>query len=104
MTGEHIMKVKSCFGIMAKIDFNKILKIMVCAIRIIFLAVQNFQSFPLNVISNLGDLIVLRLNYNLSNLIKISVTRGVTIVYCPDVIDALFLIETILNLFFVGRA
>jgi hypothetical protein len=51
------MGVKSCFWIMVKIDFNKISKIQECAIRIIFPAVQNFQSLPLNLDSNFIDLI-----------------------------------------------
>jgi hypothetical protein len=35
------MKVKSCFKIMIKIDFDKFLKILECTIRTIFLIPQN---------------------------------------------------------------
>jgi hypothetical protein len=37
--GEQIIRVNSCFGIKAKIEFNKILKILECAIKTIFPAV-----------------------------------------------------------------
>jgi hypothetical protein len=50
------MKVKSCFGIMARIDFNKIPKSWSVPSGPYFQQL-NFQSFPLNLISILGDLI-----------------------------------------------
>jgi hypothetical protein len=34
------MRVKTCFGIMVKIDFNKIQNILECAIRNIFSALN----------------------------------------------------------------
>jgi hypothetical protein len=55
MMGEQIIRDKSYFGIMTKIDFDKFPNILECVIRIIFLAAQNFQSLPLNLNSNFGD-------------------------------------------------
>jgi hypothetical protein len=55
--GEKIMKVKSCFGTMIRIDFDNFPNFLECSIRAIFSAVQNFQSLPLNLDSNFGDLI-----------------------------------------------
>jgi hypothetical protein len=37
------MRIKSCFGIMATIGFNKISKILECAIRILIQAAEFFN-------------------------------------------------------------
>jgi hypothetical protein len=55
--GEQITRVKSCFGIKDKINFNKIPKILKCTIRTMIPTVWISQSFPLNLILNFRDLI-----------------------------------------------
>jgi hypothetical protein len=55
--GEEIIRVKSYFVIKAKIDFNKILKILQCTIMTMIPAVWISKSIPLNLILNFGDLI-----------------------------------------------
>jgi hypothetical protein len=45
------------FGIKAKIDLNKIPKILDCTMRTMAIEVWIFQSFQLNLISNIDDLI-----------------------------------------------
>jgi hypothetical protein len=55
--GEQHKRIQSCFWIMAKIDSNKILKILECTIKTMISEVSIFQSFTLNLISKFGDLI-----------------------------------------------
>jgi hypothetical protein len=55
--GEQIIRIKSSFGTITKIDFSKISNILECAIMTIFLAVRFFQSVLLNLNSKFGDLI-----------------------------------------------
>jgi hypothetical protein len=57
--GEQIIRDKSSFGIMTKIDFNKFPKILEAAIRTIFPIVRNFQPLPLDLISNLVTYLLL---------------------------------------------
>jgi hypothetical protein len=57
MAVEQVMVMKWCFGIKAKIDFNKIPKILECTIRTMISAVKIFNLSNPILISIFGDLI-----------------------------------------------
>jgi hypothetical protein len=91
--GKTLIRIKSCFGVMVKNDFNKIPKILECTSRTTISAVWLFLIFYFEFYFKLWWLISFCWipNCNLSNLINVSITWGVTVMWIHKLLEELMI-------------